>query len=178
MRLSRFSFVYLLLACVAKGQPPSSDPIFGMVYDSKTVHFEQAAAAVITQCETYKPLKNKPFWLFAHASVDGTEFFILSNRTTEDSGAGFIQRGTQCVNWLPESMIAGESALGSKDALPKWAALNDAIVKALSQDAFRRYTQAFGGKKKFLDAVQKGGLKPAELPKVFREELAAFSREP
>jgi hypothetical protein len=148
-----------------------------MVFDSKSVHFEQAPASVITQCETYKPLKNKPFWMFAHTKVDGTEYFILSNRTTEDSGAGFIARETQCVEWLPDSIMQGESTLG-KDALPKWAAVNDAVVKALSQDAFRRYTQAFGGKKKFLDAVQKGGLTPKEMPKGLREELAVFSREP
>ena len=167
----------LVFACAAIGQPPGSDPIFGMVYDAKLVHFDQVAASVVTQCETYKPLKNKPFWLFAHASIDGTEYFILSNRTTEDSGAGYIAHGKECVQWLPDSIMAGESTLG-KDALPKWAPLTDPVVKALARDAFQRYTQAFGGKKKFLDAVQKGGLAPKEMPRVLREELTIFSREP
>lgn len=175
---TRSIFIFLLLACgAANGQPPSSEPIFGILYDAKLVHFEQAPASIVTQCETYKPLKNKPFWLFAHAKIEGTEYFILSNRTTQDSGAGYIARGSECVEWLPESMIYGESSSG-KDALPKWAPLNDGVLKALSQDAFRRYTQAFGSKKNFLDALQKGGLAPKDLPKVLREELALFSREP
>ena len=179
MLLTRSVFVLLLFGCAAMAQPPSSDPIFGMVYDAKSVHFEQAPASIIAQCETYKPLKNKPFWLFAHASVEGTDYYILSNRTTEDSGAGFIARGSQCVEWLPDSMMAGESSLpGDKNGLPKWAAMNEAVVKALSRDAFLRYTKAFGSKKSFLDAVQKGGLAPKEMPRVLREELAAFSREP
>jgi hypothetical protein len=71
----------------------------------------------------------------------------------------------------------GEATTG-KDSLPKWAPLNDAVLKALSQDAFRRYTQAFGDKKNFLDAVHKGGLAPQDMPKVLREELAAFSSQP
>ena len=75
--------------------------------------------------------------------------------------------------------MAGESTLpGDKNGLPKWASMNEAVVKALSQDAFQRYTQAFGSKKSFLEAVRKGGLAPKEMPKVLREELAAFTREP
>jgi hypothetical protein len=51
------------------------------------------------------------------------------------------------------------------------------VVRALTQDVFRRYTQAWGSKKSFLEALKKGGLPPKELPKVVREELAVFSRE-
>jgi hypothetical protein len=171
------SILLLALCGLTYAQPPSSDPIFGMVYDAKNVHFEQVAASVVQQCETYKPLKNKPFWLFAHAKVEGTEYFILSNRTTEDSGAGFVLRGTECAGWLAERIMYGESTIsGTKEALPKWAPLNEPVLKALAQDAFRRYTQAFGSKKSFLDALKKGGLAPKELPKVLREELAAFSQ--
>ena len=172
----RFIFVLLIFACGANAQPPGSDPIFGMTL-AKTIHFEQAAAPVMLHCAGLKELKTQKFWLFAHAQVEGVEYFILSNRTTDVTGVGLIERGNECVEWLAESIMAGEATLG-KDSLPKWAPLNDAVVKALAQDAFRRYTQAFGGKKNFLDAEHKGGLTPQDMPKVLRDELAAFSREP
>ena len=74
-------------------------------------------------------------------------------------------------------MMDGEAAIsGTKDALPKWAPLTDPVVRALADDALRRYTQAYGGKKPFLDAVRKGGLKPPEMPKLLREQFEAFSR--
>jgi hypothetical protein len=175
---SIYPVIFFLLCCRAiKAQPPSSDPIFGMVYNAKLIHFEQAPASVVGQCKTLKELRSKPFWVFAQAKMDGTEYFILSNRTTDVSGVGIIVRGSECVEWLPERMINGESTDG-KDALPKWAPLTDPVLKALSEDAFRRYSQAFGGKKNFLEALHKGGLPPQELPEVLRDELAVFSREP
>jgi hypothetical protein len=170
------TFGFLLFMCGANAQPPGSDPIFGMTL-AKSIHFEQTAAPVTQHCETLKELKTKPFWIFAHAKVEGTEYFILSNRTTDVSGVGLVELGNECVEWLPESIMAGEVSLG-KDSLPKWAPLNDAVLKALAQDAFRRYTQAFGGKKNFLDAEHKGGLTPKDMPKVLRDELAAFSSQP
>ena len=174
----RNSVLLLLLFCgAANAQPPSSDPIFGMVLDAKRIHFEKAPTAIVAQCKTLKELRNKPFWVFAHAKIEGTDYFILSNRTTDVSGVGLVVRGTDCVEWLPERMINGESTDG-KDALPKWAPLTDPVLKTLSDDAFARYTQAFGGKKIFLDALHKGGLRPDELPKVLREELAVFSSKP
>ncbi len=173
---ARSTFIFLLFACGVEAQPPGSDPIFGMTL-AKSIHFEQSPAPVALHCQTLKELKTKPFWIFAHAKVEGTEYFILSNRTTDVSGVGLVERGNECVEWLAERIINGETTDG-KDSLPKWAPLNDAVLKALAQDAFRRYTQAFGGKKNFLDALQKGGLAPKELPKVLREELAIFSREP
>lgn len=172
--------IFVFLICFGGGitaQPPSSDPIFGMVYDAKTVHFEQAPASIIKQCETEKSLKTKPFWLFAHATVDGTEYFIVSNRITDVSGAGYIMRGGECREWLPERMLEGEAAIsGTTEALPKWAPLTDVVVRALADDAFRRYAQAYGGKSNFLTALAKGGLKPQEMPKLVREQLEAFSR--
>jgi hypothetical protein len=175
---SACSCMFLLFVCAAaKAQPPSSDPIFWMVLDAKRIHFEKAPTAVVAQCKTLKELRTKPFWVFAHAKIEGTDYFILSNETTEVSGAGLIVRGNECLEWLPESMIAGESTF-DKVTLPKWAPLTDPVLKALSNDAFTRYTQAFGGKKIFLDALHKGGIAPKELPKVLREELAVFSSQP
>ena len=140
----------LFLGGAIEAQPPSSDPIFGMVYDAKLVHFEQAPASVIKQCETEKSLKTKAFWLFAHVAMEGTEYFIVSNRITDVTGAGYVMRGSECVEWLPESIMSGEAAIsGTKDALPKWAPLTDAVVRALADDAMRRYALAYGGKKNF-----------------------------
>jgi hypothetical protein len=173
-----YPFSFLLLFCGAmKAQPPSSEPIFGMIYDAKLIHFEQAPASILEHCKTLKDLRSKPFWVFAHAKREGTEYFILSNRTTDVSGVGLVMRGSECVEWLPERIINGESTDG-KEALPKWAPLTDPVLQALSEDAFRRYSQAFGGKKNFLETLHKGGLPPQELPKVLRDELAVFSREP
>jgi len=173
----RCASLMLLVCTAAQAQPPYSDPIFGMTYDAKLIHFEQAPASVVSRCQTLKNLKTKPFWLFAHAKIGDTDYFILSNRTTDVSGVGLIERGNECIEWLPERLINGESTDG-KDTLPKWAPLTDPVLKALAQDAFRRYTQAFGGKNSFLEALKKGGLKPDELPKVFRDELAVFSLQP
>jgi hypothetical protein len=169
-------FIFLLFVGTAKAQPPASDPIFGMAL-AKSIHFEQAPAPVVLHCAGLKELKTKPFWLFAHAKIEGIDYFILSNRTTDVTGVGLVERGNECVEWLAESIMAGESTLG-KDSLPKWAPLNDAVLKALVQDAFRRYTQAFGGKKNFVDAEHKGGLKPEDMPKVLRDEMAAFAAQP
>jgi hypothetical protein len=169
-------FVFSLFVRGAIAQPPYSDPIFGMTL-AKSVHFEQAAAPVAQHCATLKELKTKPFWIFAHAKVEGTEYFILSNRTTDVTGVGLVERGNECAEWLAERIINGEATDGT-NSLPKWAPLNDAVLKALAQDAFRRYTLAFGGQRNFLDALHKGGLAPPELPKVFRDELAVFSSQP
>jgi hypothetical protein len=168
---------FLFVLGAANAQPPSSEPIFGMVFDAKRIHFEQAATSILEPCKTLKTLRSKAFWTFAHAKIEDTQYFILSNRTTEVSGVGIVVRGSECVEWLPERMINGEATDG-KDSLPNWAPLNDSVLKALAQDAFRRYAQAFGGKKNFLEALRKGGLAPDEIPKVLRDELAAFSREP
>jgi hypothetical protein len=168
--------IFLLFVCGAmNAQPPTSEPIFGMNYDAARVHFEPAALSIIEHCKTLATLKSKKLWVFVDSKVQGAEYIILSNRTTEVSGVGIVVRGNECVEWLPERMINGESTDG-KDSLPKWAPLTDDVLKALAQDSFRRYTQAFGSKKAFLEALHKGGVPPDELPKVFREELAAFSQ--
>lgn len=109
MRTTCTVILLLLFYLTAIAQPPSSDPIFGMVFDAKRIHFEQAPKAVIAQCKSLKELRTKPFWVFAHAKMDGTDYFILSNQTTDVSGAGLIVRGSECIEWLPESIIAGES---------------------------------------------------------------------
>jgi hypothetical protein len=169
--------ICLSLVCAAQAQPPGSDPIFGMTLDTGKVHFEQAPAIATAHCTTLKELRTKKFWIFAHAKIDQTDYFVLSNRTTEVSGVGLLLHVDECVEWGADSLINGETTLpGSKDVLPKWAPLNDAVLKTLANDAFRRYSQAFGSKKAFLDALQKGGLPPKEMPRVFREELVVFSK--
>jgi hypothetical protein len=169
----------LFLGGAIQAQPPGSDPIFGMTLDNKLVHFEQASASVIKLCESQKALKTKAFWLFAHATVDGTDYFIVSNRITDVTGVAYVMRGNECMDWLPDRVLDGEASIsGTNDALPKWAPLTDPVIRALADDALRRYTQAYGGKKVFLDAVRKGGLASQEMPKLVREQFEAFSRQP
>jgi hypothetical protein len=51
----------------------------------------------------------------------------------------------------------------------------DSALHGLARDLLRRYTLAFGGKKKFLDAVRHSGISPhSDLTIVIRDEFEKF----
>ena len=160
----RLFTTFLLAFGVAQAQPPGNDPIFGMNFDAKRVHFEKAAT-LHPRCPALwdKLPASEVFYIFATATLDGKEYMIVSSRTTEVSGAGLMIQGNKCTEMAVDSMLEDPP---------------EAVAKALVSDALRRYAVAFGGKKIFLEAEKKGGLKPDQMSKVLREELAAYSREP
>jgi hypothetical protein len=147
----------------ANAQPPSSDPIFGMVFDAGKVHFEMAPSLIGESC---KGEKGRKYWLFAHAKTADAEYFVVSNRRSEDSGASMVIRGKQC------EIGPGEAILGYEGPTPK------EVVQQLALDAFQRYSKAFGSKKAFLEAEKKGGLAPKELGPVLGPELEKFAAVP
>jgi hypothetical protein len=160
----RLLTTFLFALSLAQAQPPGNDPIFGMNYDAGRVHFERATT-LRPRCPVLwdQIPKAEVFYIFATAIAEGKEYIIVSSKTTEVSGAGLVMQENKCTVMNPDDMLEN---------------LPEAVIKALSSNALRRYSQAFGGKKIFLEALKKGGLKPDEMPKVLRDELAAFSREP
>ena len=139
----RLLTTFLFALSLAQAQPPGNDPIFGMNYDAGRVHFEQATT-LRPRCPVLwdQIPKAEVFYIFSTAIVEGKEYIIVSSKTTEVSGAGLVIQENKCT------VMAADDMLDESRRRP--------LSKALSADALRRYSQAFGGKKIFLEALKKG----------------------
>lgn len=173
--IATFSLI-LSLSCAALGwaRPPAlfSDPVFGMTYDSRLVHFETAPKRVSQACPD---LHGQQFWLYAYHKTGNLEYFVLSNRQSEDSGAGVILRGAECIEGLPDWLLSGDAKYHPSKVNDGQGLFSEPALHSLSSDLLRRYAAAFGGKRNFLEAVKKKGLPLQDLVPILRTELVKFS---
>ena len=175
MRYIATRSIALLLICTGtlEAQLPAlfSDPVFGMTYDTRAVHFQNAPRRISQLCPD---LRAQRFWLYAYWKTGDSEYFVLSNLKSEDSGVGVVLRGSQCVEGLPDWLLSGDKKYhpASDDKL---VVFTQATLQGLASDLLRRYANAFGGKKNFLEAVKKKGLPPQDLVPVLRAEFERFS---
>jgi hypothetical protein len=137
------------------------DPIFGIQYESQNVHFEVAPAIINSQCRglaTYgSPAK---LWVYAHLKRGDTEYFIVQARSSDFGTAIRLRTGRCTVVDSDRFLVEGPSTLEKQPTSIQDAA---AIMTAIYKDIFQRYSRAFGGREKFLQAlpaVNEEGLPP------------------
>jgi hypothetical protein len=170
------SCLLIITISVVQAQPRSlmGDPVFGMTYDTRKVHFENAPAKISQLC---RDLSGETFWLYAYYKTPDAEYFVLSNSTSEVSGVGLVLRGTHCTEGLPDWILSGNAKYHPFNE-DQPVVFNDPILHGLASDLLRRYSSAFGGKKYFIDAVKKSGLPPNELVPPLRTDVERFIKAP
>jgi hypothetical protein len=137
----------LLFCPEANGQARASsnhmtDPMFGIGYDTRKVHFEYAPKSIGAACRRDLPSGN--YWIYAHwKDADNAEYVYLYGAPIADDDPVTLQiRGTAC------SVIESDWDTPEKSGLP------GSIREGLITDLFQRYVEAFGGKKAFVEALR------------------------
>lgn len=154
----------------AQSQTLFAEPIFGMIYDTRSVHFETAPDRLGQRCGL---LRGKQ-WLYAYWKEEDTEFFVVNNKTSWLTGVGLVLRGSSCTEGTAEWVLSGEPDTWKDHKSVKFT---EAVSLGLAKDLLRRYEAAFGGKKKFLEAVKPVG-PPGEQMPVLQREFERFSTSP
>jgi len=153
-----------------------ADPVFGIGYDIRKVHFERAPAILEKACAA--DLRGrKGFWVYAYWKEGKTEYFVISNQQSQESGGAAVIRDGACTLGLPEWVLTGQVRFNpdNNDALIKFP---PTVLRGLAVDLLRRYVAAFGGKGNFLEAVRKDGIPPDEKLPVLKDEFDRFSKSP
>jgi hypothetical protein len=81
-----------------------TDPVFGIVYDRRNVHFETAPARISELC---RDRRGETFWLYAHWNQSDTDYYVLSSYRSETSGMAAVIHGARCVEGLPDWILSG-----------------------------------------------------------------------
>jgi len=129
-----------------------TDPIFFITYDTRYVHFEGAPASISRLCG---PLPEwKTIWTYASWKTDDAEYFVINGRrgdgTTDPyvDGLAIKLHGTECT-------VDRENIFNTVTDTFRRIEAPPSAVTGLAENVLRRHTAAFGGKKKFLEAVLK-----------------------
>jgi|HubBroStandDraft_6_1064221.scaffolds.fasta_scaffold594281_2 hypothetical protein len=166
----------LLLAAGWAGAQPGlsmSDPVFGIRYQTGSIHFENAPRKLGQLC---RDLGSENFWVYAYWKERDTEYFVLSSRKSEVSGAGAVIHRDKCIVGLPDWLLTGEARYGGPDKIDNSMKPNDAVVHGLALDLLHRYTVAFGSKQKFLEAARRHP--PSHLMPILSSEFKEYAQQP
>lgn len=184
----------LILACVSvQGQQAStnnnkqsaprtymSDPFFGIGYNVRNVHFEDAPPALRQHCRGLRRWKH--MWIYAAWKAADADYYIVSGLLSdgtldpETDGLTVKIHGAICAVDQPDWILSG-SVNPYVSHNPIGAAPE--VVNGLATDLLRRYTEAFGGKAEFLRAVrQTRSFSPSTLPNVVRSQFEQFAKSP
>jgi hypothetical protein len=147
VRVSILLLVSLVGTAPGKAQTTMSDPVFGMSYDARYVRFEEVPKRFADVCPR---LREERYWLYAYFEEANTEYLVVSSRGARVSGGGVVIRGRACEPTLPDVLLYGIADADDKDI-----AITPTIKHGLAADLFRRYGEAFGGKKNFLARQKK-----------------------
>ena len=145
-----------------------SDPVFGIGYNTRRVHFDEVPKRIADSCPR---LREERYWVYAYLKEGETEYLIVSSRASQVSGGGVMIRGLVCTLSLPDALLYGIADPDHKDRV-----ITAATMHGLAVDLFRRYENAFGGKENFLREVSRGGLAPSDLPPGFRREFEVYAK--
>jgi hypothetical protein len=181
----------ILLICVACALTPvingqssngpvyrdMADPIFGLKFDPKQVHFDAAPTKLSERCDE---LHARPLWVFAHAVIGDAEYFIVSgyveyrpdsastnsNEFEPDFGSTVILTGPNCMVEPADAFLI---SAGTNPDPPEIQS------RALAADAISRMISSFG-KDKFCpgakDALAKHDAAQTKLPVALRTRVA------
>ncbi len=116
--------------------------MFGIGYDTRKVHFENAPGSIGPSCRRDFPSGN--YWIYARwKDTDDVEYVYLSGVPIADYDPVTLQiRGSAC------------SLVPSDWDTPEKSRLSRSIREGLIGDLFRRYIEAFGGKREFVEALR------------------------
>jgi hypothetical protein len=164
--------IFLAATGIVVSEPGRStemtDPVFGITYDTRTVHFEEVPARVANLC---RRLREERFWIYAYVKTTRSEYLVVSSIRSRVSGGAVLIDGSACTFGLPDWLLYGIGSPGG----PGDEVIGDKVRSSITGDLLHRYEVAFGGKRRFLDAVKRDGLAPSELPAVFRRRFEAFA---
>ncbi len=162
------------------------DPLFAISYNPQNVRFESLPASLVGKCPELRGRYTQG-WVFGHLKTAAdSEYFLIS---------GMVQY-RDAVTGAPTSIAPDETAglavafLGSKclvdqadyfltqkinpanSATPIMA--SESVLTGILKDAFKRYAEAFGGKKTFLKLAHEDAIGPP----VVLEQLKLYKTEP
>jgi hypothetical protein len=160
-----------------------ADPIFGLKFDPKQVHFDVAPKKILDRCSE---LQGRTLWVFAHAVNGKDEYFIVSGYVEHrpdsaspnsgefeaDFGSTVILTAQSCIVEPADAFLTA----GGNDPDPP-----EAQSRALATDAISKMISSFGGKDSFCqrakDALAKYDAAQTRLPAALRTRIAAPLRE-
>lgn len=180
------SGILLSLVCVAAAggsRHKMGDPLFGIVYDPQEIHFEAAPGRLLKRCPALEKRYVKG-WVYGHLKAGDVEYFLISGlmeyhdepngavniATDETGGMAVALRGTTCRMDNAEYFLS-QKINPATVATP--IRVRKSVLNGILQDAFRRYSTAFGGKQKFLKQVTPDAIGP----RVVLEQLKVFEKE-
>jgi len=141
----------------AQPLPTATDPLFGLTYDSTAVKFEPA---LYSQClELTNARWNRKMWIFGRTTTSNITYVVIGGFYVKREGTGNASpaieadpvgavirlKGKQCelIGPAREVFDYPSSEIGAR------------VLKGLANDAVCRYIRAFGGKREFLDAIER-----------------------
>jgi hypothetical protein len=154
-----------------------ADPIFGLKFDPKQVHFDAAPTKLLERCDE---LHGRTLWVFAHAVIGDAEYFIVSgyveyhpdaasakSREFEsDFGSTVILTARNCMVEPADAFLI---SAGTDPDPPETQS------RALAADAISRMISSFG-KDKFCpqaqEALAKHDAAQTKLPVALRTRVA------
>jgi hypothetical protein len=147
-----------------------SEPVFGIQYNPKIVHFDKAPPLI---GETCRDMRAKDLIVYAQLVNQHTRYFIVQEYLGE-FGVAIAIRGTHCAEIdLDRFLYEGTDALAAQGVVVgenEKAGLMDNLAVEILTD----YSKAFGGKDKFLSAL---GTRADNLPNcALRTELERFRK--
>lgn len=186
--VSRFLYLGVLVTlfsglATSQEKQKMDDPLFAIRYDPSSVHFESLPASLVNQCKSLKGRYNDA-WVYGHAKAPDAEYFLVSGLmkyfddpptgkpighiAPDETGLIVALSGSTCaakaqdgLEWIKDSAI--------------WN-VSEATFNNLVADVFRRYSDAFGGKSKFLKNIPSN--RHQYLLPELRSRLEAFEKQP
>jgi hypothetical protein len=153
-----------------------TDPIFGLKFDPKQVHFDTAPTKLLEHCDE---LHARPLWVFAHAVIGDAEYFIVSgyveyrpdsaspnsNEFESDFGSTAILTARNCIVEPADAFVI---SVGTDPDPP------EPQSRALAADAISRMISSFGKDKfcpKAKEALAKHDAAQTKLPAALRTRV-------
>ncbi len=127
----------------------NSDPVFGIQYNPKLVHFDKAPPLIAEAC---KDMQGKDLVMFAHFTDRNTQYFIVQEDLGE-FGVAVAIRGKHCTEIDSDRFLyEGTDALANQGiAVRKREGTR--VLDGIALDIVNRYSKAFGGREKLLNAL-------------------------
>jgi hypothetical protein len=154
--MSTLRILLLLVICQAGAQSTAykymQDPIFFITYRVESVHFDLAPAAIQAKCPELRPYAK--LWLFASWEDNDAKYYLVNgwlhdgHTDPENDGSAVRLRNGVC-----SVDSAGGLFNQNRNEHHKIEAPPEAL-SGLAEDLFQRYSRAFGGKARFLQAVR------------------------
>jgi hypothetical protein len=178
--------LWTLLLCtgatiaVAQHRQQMTDQLFGISYDPQRVHFDKMPTALNDKCPGLRR-RYVNAWVYGHFETSESEYFLISGLMEfhREKGAPTIapEEGDGLVVALQHSKClldeAGyfltQTVNTGKGTTPMM--VPSSVLTGILQDAFKRYSVAFGGKQEFLKRVKRNGALP-----VVQKQLEAFEK--